>query len=155
MPQDFILPLQNILLTLFCFSQINGSIIILTVNVTVFTGLKLRPLVILMSYVIFIAGRDSKLRKNAARAVFIVTDNSHIGPAGTSPIAAAERLRKMNVPIFSVGIGTAVNRSDITGVTGRKDHDFIINDLSTVPLKDFSQQIVAATCGKIREFFLC
>ena len=88
-------------------------------------------------------------RKNASRAVFIVTDNSHIGPKGTSPKWAAGKLKKLNVPIFAVGIGTALSLSELGKVASRKDNAFVIKDLSTVPHADFTRIVVGKTCRKI------
>jgi len=88
-------------------------------------------------------------RKNASRAVFIVTDNSHIGPKGTSPKWAAEKLKKLNVPIFAVGIGTALSLSELGKVASRKDNAFVIKDLSTVPHADFTRMVVGKACRKI------
>ena len=80
-----------------------------------------------------------------------MTDNSHIGPKDTSPMSAVERLKKLNVATFVIGIGTAVKLDEVAKVTGKKDNVFVIKDLSTVSHSEFTRMIVNKTCRQIGE----
>ena len=89
------------------------------------------------------------MRQNSARAVFLITDNSHIGPAGTSPMPVVEKLKKLNVPVFVIAIGTAVSHSEVAKITGSKDNVFAVKDLASSSLEDFARKVVAKTCLQI------
>ena len=81
--------------------------------------------------------------------MYVVTDNSHIGPKGTSPKLAVEKLKKLNVPIFAIGIGTAQSLIELGKLAGRKENAFVIKDLSIVSHADFTRMVASKTCRKI------
>ena len=58
----------------------------------------------------------------------------------------------MNVTIFAVAIGTAVDIDEMAEITGNKENVIVIKDLSTVSHVDFARMLVNKTCRKIGTF---
>ena len=61
----------------------------------------------------------------------------------------------MNIPIFVIGVGTAVNKKDVVKVAGSEDNVFIIKNIKSFEEKQVPQHVVAQTCKHIRKYLIC
>lgn len=88
------------------------------------------------------------------KVLFVITDGSQIDPNSKSPQTPAELLRKMNVPIFILGIGGAVNQFEMNAIAGSKQNVYTAKNPDAMLQPSFMDKVLLDTCNIIRKLTL-
>ena len=98
---------------------------------------------------------NSGARPGVPKVLILLTDGSQtLDEDAEEPSEISTELRNAGIPIIVIGIGSGVNRTELTNIAGSKENVYAAQDFDILKQGGFIQNITSLTCATGNEFIV-